>query len=226
MYLAALFMGIAGSLHCAGMCSPLAMTVSNISGSVIRNRILYNLGRITMYGIIGAIVATMGYLFPLHQYQSLLSVALGLVLIILAFAGVSSVNIPLLNRVMAKVNTWIKTLFAKFIQSKSSGALLLLGSLNGLLPCGLTFLAASFCITLTTPLEGFLYMFTFGIGTLPVMLGLVSILDYIKNKLNWNVRTLTIGLMMLSGVLLIARVLMVHIPHHDHTNIVDIVICR
>lgn len=228
MFLSALIMGFAGSLHCAGMCSPLAMTVTNMSRSVLSNRIFYNLGRITTYGLLGATVATIGYIIPISAFQNVLSFILGITLIVLAVIGITGVRIPLVTNALAKFTVLLKNGFGKFIHRKNYAALLMLGALNGFLPCGLTFLALSFCITLSAPAQGFTYMFLFGVGTLPVMLGLVSIVGLIKNKLQWNVKHLTAGLMILSGVLLIVRVFLLH-GHavHDHaTDLVDIVICR
>lgn len=228
MFVTALIMGFAGSLHCAGMCSPLAMAVTNVSSAAFVNRVLYNLGRITTYGILGAIIASIGYVLPITKFQHLLSIGLGILLITLAAIGMTDVKIPFLSTGLTKATTILKSLFAKFLRHRNAGGMFLLGSLNGLLPCGLTYLALSFCITLTSPLAGFVYMFTFGLGTLPVMLGLVSIINLITVKLKWNVRTITTGLMALSGVILIARVFFVHIPeaHTNHASVIDIVICR
>lgn len=221
-------MGIAGSLHCAGMCSPLAFAVSNMRSPAMANRILYNIGRITVYGILGVITASIGYILPLSKFQNLLSVVFGFVLIVMAIIGITGIRIPFVSSALIKFSGMLKTAFSKYLGNKSLGATLFLGALNGLLPCGLTFLALSFCITLTTPLEGFAYMLVFGLGTLPVMLGLVSVMDIIKNKMNWNISKVTLGLMMLSGALLIARVFLVHIPdgHAHELDLVDIVICR
>jgi uncharacterized protein len=228
MLLTALIMGFAGSLHCAGMCSPLALAVTNLNGPAFRNRLLYNLGRITMYGILGALIASIGYVIPLTKFQHILSIGLGVLLIALAAIGMTDVRIPLLTTGLAKITTLLKAMFAKFLRHKNPAAMMLLGALNGLLPCGLTFLALSFCITLTSPFVGFAYMFTFGIGTLPVMLGLVSIIKLITVKLQWNIKSITTGLMALSGILLIARVFLVHLPeaHAQHSSVMDIVICR
>jgi uncharacterized protein len=228
MFLAAFIMGIAGSLHCAGMCSPLAFAVFNLKSPAITNRLLYNLGRISMYGVLGAITAAIGYILPLSKFQNLLSVILGLGLIIMAVVGMTGIRIPLLSNVLIRFSGFLKTTFSKYISYKSSGAILLLGALNGLLPCGLTFLALSFCIALTTPVQGFVCMFVFGLGTLPVMLGIVSIMDIVKNKMKWNIHRVTTALMMLSGILLILRIFFIHLPdgHAHDLDLVDIVICR
>ena len=221
-------MGMAGSLHCAGMCSPLAFAVTNLRSPAMTNRILYNLGRITMYGVLGSITGAIGYISPFSKYQNLLSIILGSALIIMAIIGITGTRVPIITNLLVRLTGILKASFSKYIGHKRTGTLLLLGALNGLLPCGLTFLALSFCITLTVPLEGFIYMFVFGAGTLPVMLGLVSIADIVRNKMHWQINKVTTGLMILSGILLIARVFLVHLPdgHAHEINLVDIVICR
>ena len=228
MFLAAFIMGIAGSLHCAGMCSPLAFAVVNLRSPAIANRVLYNFGRISMYGVLGAFTATIGYIFPLENVQNLLSVSLGSVLILMGAVGMTGIKIPVLSNMFIRFSGILKTTFSKYIRDKSWGAILLLGGLNGLLPCGLTFLALSFCMTLSTPVEGFAYMFIFGVGTLPVMLGLVSILDILKNKMHWNIHRVTTGLLIVAGIFLIARIFLIHLPdgHSHEFDFVDIVICR
>src|SRR5688500_2403964 len=148
MLLTALIMGIAGSLHCAGMCSPLAMAITSGHPAAVTNRIVYNLGRITTYGLLGAIVATIGYIFPFVKFQNVLSLTLGISLIIMAALGITGVRIPFFANAVMKFTLTLKKIFARFIQRKTRGALILLGALNGLLPCGLTFLALSFCLTL------------------------------------------------------------------------------
>jgi hypothetical protein len=71
-------------------------------------------------------------------------------------------------------------------------------------------------------------MFGFGIGTLPVMIGLTSVFHWLLNRLHLNVRTITTGMLMISGVVLIARVFIVHLPHANSLKegVVDIVLCR
>lgn len=220
-------MGLAGSLHCAGMCSPLTLAITNANSGALTNRILYNLGRIIMYGTLGAVVGAIGYVLPMKNFQNILSIVLALALLVMPAIGFTGIRIPLFTKGVLKLTTALKKMFARFIQCKTPGSLLLLGSLNGLLPCGLTFLALSLCLTLSTPLEGFAYMFTFGVGTLPVMLGLVSVVAFITKRLHWNIKTITSGLMVISGLLLIARVFLVHLPEgHQPTDLVDIVICR
>lgn len=228
MLLAAFIMGIAGSCHCVGMCSPLSMAVTHTSCGTILNRLAYHTGRITVYGLLGTITAAIGYALPMTRFQHALSIILGVLLVIMAIMGMTSLSIPFVTQALVRANIGLKKIFSQHIRKKGIGTIVLLGSMNGLLPCGLTFLALSVCMTLARPGDGFAYMFIFGMGTLPALLGVGSIMNFVKNKLNWNIRSVTTGLMMLAGILLIMRVFFVHtdITHQQEQSLIDIIICR
>ena len=102
----------------------------------------------------------------------------------------------------------------------------MLGVLNGILPCGLTLVALTWCLTLRGPGDGFNFMFLFGAGTLPVMLGVTGVFPVLVKKINWSIHRLTTAMLILSGCLLIARVFLVHIPHAPSGGIVDIIMCK
>jgi sulfite exporter TauE/SafE len=85
------------------------------------------------------------------------------------------------------------------------------------LPCGLTSIALAYCISLSTPQEGFLFMLIFGLATLPVMLGLTSIFQIYIKKLNFSFQRVTTVTMILLGILLISR----SIISNHHTTIPD-----
>jgi sulfite exporter TauE/SafE len=228
MILTAIILGLAGSLHCVGMCSPLVMAVSNLRSPAFRNRLIYNTGRIFVYGLLGAAVATLGLALPLSKFQNLLSLTLGVSLILISITGLKNVYIPLVSNFLSAVVRNLKILFGKFLQQKNTTGIFILGSLNGLLPCGLTFLALTYCLSLKGPLDGFNFMLLFGVGTLPVMLGLTGFFTILIRKFQINVTTITTTMMFISGCLLIVRVFIFH-DTHDHTlhhHIIDVVLCQ
>jgi sulfite exporter TauE/SafE len=204
------------------------MSVTNMSSNVILSRIVYNLGRIFTYGILGGVVASVGLGFPMIKYQNLLSIILGVALLVVGLGGVSVIKVPFLTNVLGSFSLFLKRLFSKFLQRKNHLSTFVLGSLNGVLPCGLSFLALTYCLTLAGPADGFIFMIGFGVGTLPVMIGLTGIFYWLLNKFQLNVRTITVGMLMLSGVILIARVFILHLSHANslQEGIVDIVLCR
>jgi sulfite exporter TauE/SafE len=221
-------MGFAGSLHCLGMCSPLAMAVTNMTPTVFVNRLLYNSGRILTYGAMGAVVASIGVALPIGKAQGLLSVLLGISLLVIGLSGMSVMKVPLISRAFGNFSVLLKKAFAKHLQRKNYLSILLLGSLNGVLPCGLSFLALTYCITLRAPLDGFSFMLWFGVGTLPVMLGLTTVFHWIMKRFQFDAKRVTTGMLVISGLVLIARVFIVHIPHAKsvHEGMIDIVLCR
>lgn len=226
MWAAAFILGLAGSLHCAGMCSPLVMTVTRFTPHAMVNRVLYNLGRISMYGLMGAVVSLIGMALPISKYQNIISIVLGIFLLMIGVIGITSVRIPLFANVINRFTGFIKNKFTPLINKKKYGSMMLMGALNGLLPCGLTYIALALCVAMPNPVDGFLSMFIFGIGTLPVMLGLVSVLSLFAKRL--PLANVSRGLLIVSGLLLVLRVFLFHSTegHEAHRSLVEIVICR
>ena len=227
MVLTALIMGLTGSLHCVGMCSPLAMAVGNMNTRAFLNRVTYNAGRIVTYGVLGLGIAGVGLALPISKFQNLVSVFLGVILL-LAGIGLLKVNIPIFSRAIGTLTYTIKKLFTKFLNRKNFGSVFLLGTLNGILPCGLVWIALTYSLTLQSPLAGFSFMVLFGVGTLPVMLGFTSIITQLLKRFNFNFQHITSAMLILSGILLIVRVFIIHLPHHHslQQGVIDIVLCN
>lgn len=227
MLYTALILGFAGSWHCVGMCSPLALAVTGASPSWAATRLLYNTGRVFTYAVLGALISTTGYVFPLLRFQNLFSIGIGIVLFLMGIGSISNIRIPVMTKVVAGLSNLLKKLFSSFLKKKNYVSIFILGTLNGLLPCGLTFLALSYCITIGSSLNGVYFMILFGLGTLPAMLGFTSIFYWLANRVNVKVQNLTNVIFIVSGVLLIARVMFVHLPHAHSLaeGVSEIVIC-
>lgn len=224
----ALLMGIGGSLHCAGMCSPLALSVTVFNKRVFLNRLLYNSGRIFVYGVMGALVASAGMLIDFSAFQNVLSVTMGALLILIGVGTISSIRIPILTSLVNRLVLFIKSRFSSLIKQKNYGALWLMGMLNGILPCGLTYITVAYTLTLSSAIDGFLFMIFFGLGTFPVMIGLPYVAQFIAKYVRISFSKLTTIMMISMGVLLIGRIFLVH-QHPLNTeqiSISDPVICK
>lgn len=216
MWWTALIMGFAGSMHCAGMCSPLAMAITAKSPFIL-SKIVYNSGRIFTYGILGAIAASLGSLFPITPYQSIISFSIGAVFLLVGIGAITGIQIPFLTSVITKFTQKLKALFGYWLQRKSSLAILVMGMLNGLLPCGLTYLAMTYCFIMPNLQEGFGFMILFGLGTWPVMIGFTWLLGvgFVRIKLNYQ--KITTIVFILIGVWLLARAVTTHsMEAHEH----------
>ncbi len=227
MWLTALVMGFAGSLHCLGMCSPLAMAVTTLRKPFFINRLVYNGGRIFCYGLLGALVSSFGSLFRLSGIQNILTISLGCVLILVGLGGISHIRIPVLTGMIQRITFAIKGLFSGFLQKKTILSMAMMGMLNGLLPCGLTYLALTYCLTVAHAADGFFFMLIFGAGTLPVMLGFTSGLQSLITRFNFSFRNFSTVAMITLGILLITRSVYVQYHAKNHYQSEDTtVICR
>lgn len=95
----ALVLGLAGSLHCAGMCGPLALALpaSGNRGTFITGRLLYNGGRVLTYALLGALFGAVGGALHLAGLQQALALGVGglmVVMAVLVWAGQRSVATP------------------------------------------------------------------------------------------------------------------------------------
>jgi uncharacterized protein len=205
MWITAIILGFAGSLHCAGMCSPLVMAVTSMNKQVMLNKFIYNGGRVFTYALLGAAIAVFGSLINFSGFQLVLSLAIALTLIAMGLSGISGMHLPLITPLLFKFSAWVKTVFGQFLQRKSITGMWTMGMLNGILPCGLTYLALTYCLTLQTAWDGFQFMILFGAGTLPVMVGFTSLLRFFIQRFSLDLTKFSRVSFIVIGVVVLAR---------------------
>jgi len=175
---AALVLGLIGSFHCIGMCGPIAVAlpVSNRSwGAKITGTALYNIGRAITYGVMGAVFGVLGEGIQLGGFQSWVSVAMGVIMIVSVLFPVLFRNTGVFEKYIYGYVEKLKQQLAPLLRSSSLSSLFIIGLLNGLLPCGLVYVALAAAIATGGVASGAMFMFVFGLGTLP-MLALVTLL--------------------------------------------------
>jgi uncharacterized protein len=167
----AFLLGLVGSLHCAGMCGPLALALpraGNTASAYVLGRVAYNAGRIITYCLLGIIFGLMGYILLLAGLQRWVSIALGVALLLGLFA---SRRLALAQPVTAAVNR-LKSSMSLLLRRRSLAGLAALGLLNGLLPCGLVYVACAGAAATGSTWASAAYMAAFGLGTVPMMLAI------------------------------------------------------
>ncbi len=170
-------LGLAGSVHCMGMCGALqlALPVSQEGGLRSGFRVLwYQLGRIFVYALLGVAVGVMGKGASWIGVQQFLSVVGGGLLVGGAFFPMwlerSAVRLPVLRRLFP----WVQRRMRMLLYAPGLASVFALGALNGLLPCGLVYAALAGAITTAEGVQGGLFMAAFGLGTTPLFLLLVG----------------------------------------------------
>jgi len=170
-YWTAFILGIVGSLHCAGMCGPLALALpaaSRSSASYVAGRIAYNIGRVITYCILGVVFGLVGKTLVLAGIQRWISIALGVALLAGLFA---SRKLVFWKPVIFLLDA-VKRSMSGLLKRRSLAALMTLGMLNGFLPCGLVYVACAGAIATGGVVTGTIHMAAFGVGTIPLMLAI------------------------------------------------------
>ena len=218
--IAGLGIGLAGSLHCVGMCGPLAMALPMGQGrdQQILNILLYNSGRAITYGLLGLLFGWLGNNFFISGYQQVLSISVGIGILLLYFINSSKTNLfPFINRFTNAIKNALVTQMKSKSLFKSS---LLVGILNGLLPCGMVYLAIGSAMATGSIQNGTLLMFSFGLGTIPLMTLLMIFGKSIKFSWRLQLKKALPIMVVCMSVLLILRGLNLGIPYvSPHLNV-------
>lgn len=222
----ALLMGVAGGLHCAGMCGPLVLAAT-ARNPFAGSKLVYNAGRVLTYGLLGLLAGGVGELIQISQYQNLFAYIVGGTLLLMGLGAISGFHIPLITPVLYRFTNWLKQRMGAFLKGKNN--VFALGMLNGLLPCGLTYLALSYCFTLDGSAQGFLFMIFFGMGTVPVMAGMMWVIGLALKKVKLSYQRVSMIVLIAIGSLVIGRTFFTH-SHSEHNGGNDMttneVICR
>lgn len=205
-------LGILGSLHCAAMCGPLQLALpvpGGGAGRFIAGRIIYQIGRVTTYCALGLIAGLFGKSIFLAGLQRWLSTALGVAVLAGFFISKKiAVSAPAVRFV-----TWLKTAMSVRLAKRNFTSLALLGMLNGLLPCGLVYVALAGAAVCGAVWASLGYMAAFGAGTLPMMLALSLSGKMFPPAFRLKLRSaIPVGVCLL-GALLILRGLSLGIPY-------------
>ncbi len=208
--------GLIGSLHCLGMCGPIAVAIPlqrynwplKVAGGL-----LYNMGRIFTYAVMGGVFGLLGLGIALAGFQQWASIGLGIIMII-------SVLFPVVFREKINIDKlftgYASRLIGRFrnlFKNPSLGSLFGIGLLNGLLPCGLVYMALAGAINTNDVALGMVFMIMFGIGTTPALLVLSLAGNVISNRLRRRVSKVIPVFIVILGIIFILRGMSLGIPY-------------
>jgi sulfite exporter TauE/SafE len=187
MLYSALLFGLISSLHCIGMCGPIAMMLpvnrSNPAQKVLQI-IIYHLGRISAYASLGLIFGLLGRGFYMAGLQQQLSIAVGILMIVIVVVPEKEFMKYNFSKPVYRLLSKVKNHLGNQFKRKSPDALFTIGLLNGFLPCGLVYAALFGAIAMQNLTLSVSYMILYGIGTIPMMSAVV----YLSNLISIPVR--------------------------------------
>lgn len=211
----AFIIGFAGSFHCIGMCGAIALSlpVQHLNATQKRAGILlYNLGRVTTYSIIGIIFGLLGraiFLGGLQQALSIFAGALILFFVLLNYTSSKSWQ----PKFITKFQIFVQEFLSKAIIKKNTLSTFTIGFFNGWLPCGMVYFALAAALSTGNILQSVLFMVFFGLGTMPLMI-LVSYFGlFINVSLRNSIKKVMPVFMFSIGVLFVLRGLNLNIPY-------------
>ena len=215
--LAGFLLGLLGSFHCAVMCGPIALSLPSSAKTRLNfliERILYNSGRIFAYAFFGMIFGFFGERIFMAGFQQIISIVIGFTIILYLIKPLLKKNKNIFHIQSSKGNfSFLKNIFAKFYSKNSKTSLFGIGVLNGFLPCGFVYIALTGAIALGTPVSGSLFMAFFGMGTLPLMLGISMSKNFVTLSLRRKINKLSPVIALLFALIFIIRGLNLGIPY-------------
>lgn len=216
MLYSAFILGLISSLHCVGMCGPIAMMLPvdhQNEAKKVGQIITYHLGRLTAYATIGLIFGLLGRGFFLAGLQQKMSIFIGLAMILVAVIPERIFSEYNFSKPIYKIISQIKSALGSQFKNKSYQSLFTIGLLNGFLPCGMVYVALFGAIAMQSAGLGLIYMLLFGLGTVPLMTAVVYINSIIRLPFRNKIQKAIPYVAVIIGVLFILRGLGLGIPY-------------
>ncbi len=226
MIVSALLFGLLGSLHCVGMCGPIAfmLPVDRTNNFKKFAQVMsYHLGRLLAYGIIGLLFGLVGKGFQLFGMQQKLSILMGILMIVVVLFPHRLLSKYSISKPLFLLVSKVKSSLGEALKKKTADTFLTIGFLNGFLPCGLVYMAVLGAIAIGTAWQGGLYMILFGLGTIPLMSVAVYAGNFINVKTRQHLRKLVPVMVIIIAVLFILRGMGLGIPYISPAPVLDVV---
>ena len=216
MIWSAVILGLVSSLHCVGMCGPIALMIPVDRSDPARKTLqifAYHAGRITTYATLGLLFGLFGRGLYLAGIQQNLSIAMGIVIIALAVLPDKYWSKLLGRAEWGGFVLRIRQGLGSQLQKKSFRSLFLLGFFNGLLPCAMVYMALFGALAMQDATTGAAYMALFGLGTVPLMSAVVYLQSVVGPMFRSQLRKALPIMAVVIGGLFILRGMGLGIPY-------------
>ncbi len=214
--------------HCIGMCGGIVLAYCGRLNLNFREHkmrlvgyhLLYNLGRISTYIVLGVVVGFLGSMFAVNEFlRCWLFVLAGVAMILAGLSLFGKLKFLTYLEHSLVSGKWYQRKFQSLLELKNPLSLYLLGILNGLLPCGFVYAFLFGAAGFADPLIGGAIMAVFGLGTIPLLLVMALLTDTL---LSWQwlrkiMMNLTALIIIIFGILMVQKgVKFIQNPHMAH----------
>lgn len=199
-FLALFLIGLVTSLHCIAMCGGIVISQCvQIQGTkkTYMPAVLYNLGRIVSYTVIGGIVGGIGA--SVQFSGGLIPVFAGI------FMTLMGINMLVDNKIIKRLIPKIPGSIRAKNAAKQGKSPFVVGLLNGLMPCGPLQSMQLYALGTGSVVEGAASMFFFSAGTVPLMLGIGVLSGKISSKMNRRMMHVGAALVIFMGIAMLSR---------------------
>jgi len=207
----AFMIGLLGSVHCIGMCGPLAFAVPSLNpgiGYLVLDKVLYQTGRIISYCILGALIGLIGRQLWMSGLQQGISIFTGVLIIAAACSRIFKLSAGRRSSLLLKP---FNKMFGYALKHKANH--LIIGMINGLLPCGFVYLALAGALNMGNVALSVSYMFWFGVGTAPLMLLATIGMGFTGTMVRQRINKVIPFLMLFLGCWFVLRGMNLNIPY-------------
>lgn len=221
----ALIFGLLGSFHCVGMCGPIAFMLP-LNRKSRNKRVLqlisYHAGRLFTYSFLGFIIGLVGKSLNLFEFQQQISIIIGLAMIAMILIPSKILNTYKISKPIYTAVSKIKSALGSQLKKRDPGTFFTLGFLNGLLPCGLVYMAIFGSVAVGGVTNGILYMLMFGLGTIPLMTTAVYLGNFLKGKARKRIVKIIPVFVVFVGMLFVLRGMGLGIKYISPSNMVAV----
>lgn len=222
MIYTAFIFGLISSLHCIGMCGPIAMMLPvdrDNSAKKVTQILTYHIGRLTAYAMIGFLFGLLGKGLFLAGIQQELSLFIGIMMILIIAIPERTFAKYNFSKPLYRIILYVKTALGSQFKKRSYSSLFTIGLLNGFLPCGLVYVALFGAIAMQSVSLGVFYMILFGLGTVPMMSSVVYVNSFLSIHFRSKIQKVIPYVAILIGILFIFRGLGLGIPYVSPSNL-------
>ncbi|GGG58880.1 membrane protein [Bizionia arctica] len=208
------------------MCGPIAFMLPVDRSNSVKKVVqifTYHFGRLLAYSLIGLIFGLVGKSLYIFGMQQQLSIAIGILMIVVVLIPTRTFNKYNFSKPIYKLISKVKSALGQALKKKTADTFLTIGFLNGLLPCGLVYMAVFGSLATGSALQGSLYMFLFGLGTIPLMTSAIYLGKFLNANIKQRIQKAIPVFVVIIGLLFIIRGLGLGIPYLSPTPVVEMV---